>query len=138
IANAGSLATTGATFSGDVALGSTTSIGSPAGGNQGGAIGNLDGASATIKLSTFTDNQALGTGTGDAAGGAIANEEAFDFPFTEVGVTCSLSQCTFANNVAEGGSNTPDQTGGGAIEDEPGVNLTILNCSFTGNQAENG
>ena len=31
------------------------------GGSQGGAIGNLDGATVTITLSTFTGNQALGT-----------------------------------------------------------------------------
>ena len=56
-----------------------------------------------------------------------------------LGVTSIVSQCTFANNLAKGGGNAGDQVGnGGAIEDEPGVNVTVLNCSFTGNQADSG
>jgi hypothetical protein len=138
VANAGTLATDGATFTGNAAVGSTTPEGSPPGGSLGGAIGNLDGATATITLSAFTGNQALGTGTGDGAGGAICNQDASVTPFTGAGITATVSQCTFANNMAKGGSNATDGAGGGAIEDQPGVNLTILNCSFTGNQADSG
>jgi hypothetical protein len=144
IANAGTLSVNSSTFTGNAAQGSTTVIGSPAGGNQGGAIGNLDGSTSTITLSTFTGNQALGTGVGDAEGGAICNEYVPIFPFTGSGITITVSQCTFANNVAKGGSNAgssalaADGGGGGAIGDEPGTNLTVLNCTFTGNQANSG
>ena len=137
IANAGTLAIDGATFTGNAALGSKTSEGGPeAGGSQGGAIGNLDGSTASIALSTFTGNQALGTGTGDAVGGAIANQDATTVPFTGLGISMTLSQCTFANNTAQGGSKATDGgQGGGAIEDQSGVNLAVLNYYVTGNQA---
>ena len=139
LVNAGTLTITGATFTGNAALGSTTIIyGSSPGGSLGGAIGNLDGATATITLSTFTGNQALGNGTGDAGGGAICNQDVYVFPFTGSGITCTLSQCTFANNTATGGSNAADGAVGGAIEDQPGVNLAVRNCSFIGNQANSG
>jgi hypothetical protein len=132
LVNGGALSIDGATFTNNAALGSTTA-------SQGGAIGNLDGSTSTIKVSTFTGNAALGSGAGAAVGGAIANEDFDQFPFTGLGVTCTVSQCTFANNRANGGGNSGNQVGnGGAIEDEPGVNLTVLNCSFTGNQANSG
>jgi hypothetical protein len=139
IANAGSLTIDRATFTGNVALGSTTNtFGSLPGGSLGGAIGNLDGAAATITLSTFTGNQALGTGTGQGDGGAVCNESG---PAPVTGVNCTLSQCTFANNTSMGGVMNPsgfnDLYGGGAIEAGPGTNLTIISCSFTGNQANN-
>jgi hypothetical protein len=145
IANAGSLSVNGVTFTNNAALGSITATGYPQpGGSEGGAIGNLDGSTSTIALSTFCGNQALGTSDGDAQGGAICNENAWDFPFTGSGVTCKLSQCTFKNNTAEGGSDsgitggTASNWGGGAIEDQPGANLAVLNCTFTGNQANSG
>jgi hypothetical protein len=138
LANAGSLSITGPTFTGNVALGSTTTEGSPPGSSLGGAIGNLDGSTSTITLSTFTGNEALGNSAGDANGGAICNEDIGVFPFTGKGVTTTLSQCTFAYNTATGGSNATDGAAGGAIEDQPGVNLAVLNCSFTGNQANSG
>jgi hypothetical protein len=124
VANAGTLAITGASFTGNAVLGSAT----------GGAIGNLDGATASITLSTFSGNQALGTGTSEGLGGAIGNEFAYVFPFTGSGITITLSQCTFANNMAKGGSNSIGAFGG-AIDDLPGVNLTVLDCLFTANQA---
>jgi hypothetical protein len=139
LANAGSLAITGATFTGNAALGSTTSafLQKP-GGSLGGAIGNLDGATASITLSTFAGNQALGSATGDAQGGAICNEEIRLLPFTGVGITTTVSQCTFENNTAEGGKNAIDGGDGGAIEDKPGSILSVLNSSFTGNRAISG
>jgi hypothetical protein len=138
LANVGSLSITGATFTANSALGSTTNFGSSPGGSAGGAIGNLDGATATINLSTFTGNQAEGIGAGSAAGGAICNQDAFVFPFTASGITCSVSQCTFANNLAKGGSMSTNGGYGGALEDLPGVSLSVFNCSFTGNQANSG
>jgi hypothetical protein len=54
--------TGGGTFTDNSAVGSTIQ-------SQGGAIGNQHGATATITLSTFTGNQALGSGNG--SGGAI-------------------------------------------------------------------
>jgi hypothetical protein len=138
IANAGSLSITGATFASNAALGSTTEVASKPGASQGGAIGNLDGSACTIQLSTFTGNQALGSGTGNALGGAIANEDTQVFPFTGSGVTSTVSGCTFQNNTAQGGSNSAGGGFGGAIEDGPGVNLAVLNSSFTSNQANSG
>lgn len=139
VANAGTVVITGATFTGNQALGSTTSYSVPQpGASQGGAIGNLDGATATITGSTFTGNQAMGSGTGDGVGGALCNQDAYVFPFTGTGVRCTVVQCTFANNTAQGGSTAANGGGGGAIEDEPGVSLTVLGCTFTGNQANGG
>jgi hypothetical protein len=139
LANAGALSINGADFSGNAALGSTAVASTLLkGGSEGGAIGNLDGATATIILSTFTGNQALGTGTGSATGGAICNEETVLLPFTGSGVTCTVSQCTFDNNLAQGGSTSTNGGYAGAIEDLPGVSLAVLSCSFTGNQANSG
>jgi hypothetical protein len=140
IANAGSLSIDGATLTDNGAVGSRTAVayvpgasGYRPGGSQGGAIGNLDGSTAAIKGSSFTGNQALGNGTGDAQGGAICNGDASVFPFTGSGISISLSECTFLNNTAKGGSNATNGGLGGAITDNPGVNLAISNCSFTGN-----
>jgi hypothetical protein len=138
IANAGTLSIQAATFTGNAALGSTTEADNPPGGSQGGAIGNLDGATFTIALSTFTGNQALGNGGGDGQGGAICNELAFLFPFTGIGVTSTVSQCTFDNNLAQGGSNAINGGYAGAIENNPGSDLAVLKCLFTGNRAVSG
>jgi hypothetical protein len=136
IANAGTLAITGATFTGNAALGSTTPIALQPGASQGGAIGNLDGSTSTITLSAFTGNQAVGNGAGDAQGGAICNEDADLFPFTGRGVTTTLSQCTFQNNVATVRNDATFGAFGGAIGNNPGVELAVLNSSFTSNQAK--
>jgi hypothetical protein len=117
-------------FTDNTALGSTLT--------QGGAIGNRDGATATIQDSTFTGNQALGVAAGYAAGGALCNEDGSVFPPAGAGVTCKLSHCTFMNNLAQGGSTTLDGGYGGAVEDEPHADLSVLSCSFTGNQANSG
>src|SRR5262249_15792616 len=134
-----------ATFTGNAALGSKTpggywigGSGNPPGGSQGGAIGNLDGSTATITLSAFSGNQALADGAGDATGGAICNGDVAVFPFTGYGVTITVSQSTFENNTAKGGSKATDGAYGGAIADNPGASLTVLNCSFTGNQVDSG
>jgi hypothetical protein len=134
IANAGTLSINGATFGGNAVLGSTTAIASQPGASQGGAIGNLDGSTSTITLSTFTSNQAVASGAGDAQGGAIANEEADLFPFTGSGVTTTVSRCTFDNNMATINAGTFGAFGG-AIGNNPGVELAVFNSSFTGNQA---
>jgi hypothetical protein len=139
ITNGGTLVITGATFTANTSLGSTSYGGPSPAGSQGGAIGNLDGSTATINSSSFTGNQALGSGTGAAVGGAIANEDFSHFPFTGSGVTCNLSQCIFENNTAKGGSNAGNQvSNGGAIENEPGVNMAVLNSLVTGNHADSG
>jgi hypothetical protein len=138
LANAGTLAIMGATFTDNASLGSTTQTGSSPGASRGGAIGNLDGSTSIIKLSAFTGNQALGNGTGRALGGAICNGDLNVVPFTGTGVTTSVSECTFENNSAKAGSTATDGGYGGAIEDEPGVSLTVLNCTYTGNQANSG
>jgi hypothetical protein len=132
LVNGGTLSITGATFTGNAALGGTQQ-------SQGGAIGNQYGATATITLSTFTGNQALGSGTGTGTGGAIANGDELVTPPNGSVIATTLSQCTFANNTARGGSNAGGQFGdGGAIEDDSYVTLTVLDCLFTGNQANSG
>jgi predicted outer membrane repeat protein len=137
IANGGSLTITGATFTSNVALGSTTVAGPTPGGSEAGAIGNLDGATAAIKLTAFTGNQALSNNSGTGEGGALCNGDGSIAPLR--GVTCTLSQCTFTNNTSKGGSDfsSGGLYGGGAIEDNSGTNLAVLSCSFTGNQANN-
>jgi hypothetical protein len=131
--NAGTLAIDDATFAGNAALGSTMV-------SQGGAIGNQYGSTSTIKLSTFSGNTVLGSGTGNAVGGAIANGDGLDTPPSGSIVSCTLSQCTFQNNTSEAGSTQSNSSvgNGGAIEDESFVDLAVLNCLFTGNQANSG
>ena len=90
------------------------------GGSQGGAINDLDGATATISLATFTANQALGTDGGGGEGGAICNENAAPSRFTGQGVTTTLSQCTFSNNTAQAGSTSLNGGYGGAIQNYEG------------------
>ena len=61
-----------------------------------------------------------------------------DSPFTGTSVSCSVSQCTFANNTDECGNAANGGTyGGGAIETNPGATLTVLSSLFTGNQVNN-
>ena len=105
IVNGGTLSSNGATFTGNSAVGSTML-------SQGGAIGNEYGATATITLSTFTGNQALGSGTG--TGGSIQNGDELVTPPNGSVITTTLSQCTFANNTATGGSGAGQQGGAGA------------------------
>jgi hypothetical protein len=132
LVNGGTLSINGATFTGNAALGSTNQ-------SQGGAIGNQYGATATITLSTFTGNQALGSGTGSGTGGAIENGDELVTPPNGSIITTTLSQCTFANNAATGGSTAGVPFGGGgAIEDANNVNLAVRNCLFTDNQANSG
>jgi hypothetical protein len=138
IINAGTLTITGAAFTGNAALGSTTIVDSTGGGCVGGAVFNAAGSTVTIQQSTFTGNQVLATGAGSAAGGAICNSSISISASSGAGISCTLSQCTFDNNTAEGGSTTTDSSYAGALEDGPGIVLAVLNCSFTGNQANSG
>ena len=145
IANAGTLSINGATFAGNAALGSTAQR----------ATRNRE-AARVARSATWMDQPrpspsaplpptrrwAPARATPTEARFAI--EDAGVFPFTGFGVTLTVSQCTFANNSATGGSNAgnsdfaPNGGGGGAIRDQPGTNLTVLNCTFTGNQANSG
>jgi hypothetical protein len=138
IDNGGRLTVRDSTFADNQALGSTHDYFEAPAGSLGGAIENEDGASLAAEESTFTENQALGTTTGDALGGAICNNEGFVFPFTGRGVTTHLSDCTFRDNVATGGVTAIDGGFGGAVEDLPGVTLTVTGCTFQGNQANSG
>ena len=135
IVNGGTLSINGATFTGNSAVGSTML-------SQGGAIGNQYGATATITLSAFTGNQALGSGTGSGTGGAIQNGDELVTPPNGSVITCDdpcLSVPSRTTLVATGGSGAGQHGGaGGAIEDASNVNLAVLNCSFTGNQANGG
>jgi hypothetical protein len=139
ILNAGTLVIDAATFTDNASLGSTTPSGSPTpGASRGGAICNLDGSSASIERSTFTANQSLGNGTGDALGGALCDGATYVFPFAGSGITITVSQCSFENNTAKAGSHANVGGFGGAIENEPGVNLSVLNCSLISNQVDSG
>ncbi len=100
--------------------------------SYGGAIYNQ--GNATIRSSTFTANQALGSQTsfgalGGSVGGAIMNVD---------GATLIVKQSGFASNQALGGSG--GDALGGAIDNESasaslGVTTSIINSTFSGNQA---
>ena len=137
IDNVGGLTITSSSFSGNQAIGSQVAYGSP-GGSMGGAIENEDGATLTVQQTSFAGNQALGSGNGDALAGAISDGSIYLFPFTGIGITTVVANCTFTNNTATGGSSAIDGGFGGAIEDLPGSNLTVSNSTFSGNQANVG
>jgi hypothetical protein len=136
IYNGGDAVITGSKFTGNQATGATTDYFSSTGGSLGGAIDNDDGSTLTVSKTTFTDNKALGATTGDGLGGAICNETGFDFPPSgdNVGVTTTVTDCTFRNNLAKGGSTATDGGFGGAIEDLPDTTLMVSNSTFTDNQ----
>jgi hypothetical protein len=137
--NLGTATVTGSSFSANQAMGSTASVNQPVGaGNLGGAIMDEDGSTLVVSHSTFTSNQALGAAGGDAEGGAIDNESAYLVPFTGVGVTAQVTQCSFVDNQAVGGLEAAHGGFGGAIEDNPGVTLTVTGSTFQNNVADSG
>jgi hypothetical protein len=138
IDNVGQLSISRAAFIANQAVGSTVDYFDAVQGSLGGAIENEDGASLSVKKTSFVGNRAQGTGNGDAEGGAVCNNEGFVFPFTGLGVTASLSACVFQDNTATGGSTAIDGGFGGAMEDLPGVTLKVVNCRFQHNQANSG
>jgi hypothetical protein len=114
------------------------------GGNQGGAIHN-EGPTATLTAvdSFFLSNEALGTGTGNALGGAIADDPGSTFQHPSS--TTTLTLCQFIGNSAVGGSSNdpsfPNGAHGGAIaevNDAGHGTLNVNGCLFQGNQANSG
>ncbi len=108
---------------------------------QGGGILNVGAISAlTVRLSTFTANQAVG-GAGDAGvsggngvGGAI---------LTGGNATASVSHSTFSDNQAVGGAGgsggVGGTAGGGGINNTFGTSrLFVTHSTFTHNQAIGG
>jgi hypothetical protein len=140
IYNGGDATITGSKFTGNQATGATTDYFVDMAGNLGGAICNDDGSTLTVSKTTFANNKALGVTTGDALGGAICNETGFDFPASgdNVGVTTTVMDCTFTDNLAKGGSTATDGGFGGAIEDLPDSTLIVIKSSFNGNQCNSG
>jgi hypothetical protein len=93
----------------------------------GGAILNA-GSVVGLANDVFADNVSLGTsnGNGIAGGGAISN--------TSGSVTVSNS--TFLNNRADGSVKGTSFAAGGAIfSGNKAVSVTVIGCTFTGNQA---
>jgi hypothetical protein len=138
IDNVGMLSIDHSVYTGNMATGSTVDYFDANQANLGGAIENEDGSTMTAKNSTFTGNQVLGVGNGDALGGAICDSEGFVFPFAGPGAIASVANCTFQNNTATGGSSAVTGGFGGAIEDLPGSTLSVSNSSFSDNQANSG
>jgi hypothetical protein len=107
----------------------------------GGALDIANGANATVSGCTFRDNvaNAQGSESGDAAGGAILNDET-----GANSSTLTVQNSTFTGNEAIGGNGVvanPDKPHGvgdaqaGAIESEGAAGLTVTNCTFSGNMA---
>src|SRR5262249_32372045 len=103
---------------------------------QGGAVTNLNGGALTVTGSTFVGNRADARVQKSLFGavGAMSQEDA----------SAAVIGCTCINNKAFGGSGgvvTNDQTtvgnadGGGIFNVGAGGVLTVLNSTFTGNQA---
>ncbi len=112
---------TGSTFSGNNAVGG------------GGAIANgtngFQGATLSVANSTFSNNAAFNSGSGNTAGGAIANAA----PESTIIVTDSA----FSNNSAGSIQNVGND--GGAIDEEGGNGVLILsNDTFSGNSSNYG
>jgi hypothetical protein len=107
----------------------------------GGGFENFNGATATIRNSTFDHNQAIGSqgvagGNGsDGLGGAVANQ---------LGSTVSLSNCTVVHNRAVGGEGEDggNGLGGGLYNDgstASGVSsVTVTGSTITHNRADGG
>jgi hypothetical protein len=132
-AGGGAILNTGSTLtlSHDV-LSNNEVLGAPGGNAQGGALGNLLGATLTVTDSLLAQNQAVGgNGGGNAAGGAIVNNQS---------ATATISDSAFTGNQAIGGNggsvDAATMVGfahGGAVFNA--ATLTVENSEFTGNQA---
>jgi hypothetical protein len=136
------------TLADDVLAYNTAVAGGPGRGAQGGAIGNLHGATLTVTGSSFIGNKAVaGDGgathgndntLGGAEGGALHNEAA-----------CTITNSTFSDNRAIAGNGGTgdsaklsfvDYAQGGAVYNEPSAAavLEISGCTFSYNQAVGG
>src|SRR5262249_33993545 len=99
-----------------------------AGNAQGGAIGNLSGATLTVSNSLFTHNQALGNvGGSQANGGAIVNSASH----------LIVSHSTFMGNQALGGDGAGTVQGGAILNNQSGT-ATVSDSTFTDNQVIGG
>jgi hypothetical protein len=106
----------------------------------GGAIRNLNGATLTVIRSSFFGNCAIASDGGEGLGGGIENGGAQD------GSTATISACTFTGNEAVGGDGGEVQGNhsiigrgsGGAIFDEGGATLQVMNSTLTRNRASAG
>jgi hypothetical protein len=124
IENDGSLTVTASVFTNNLATGGdfTDPITE---GSSGGAI-DSQGPSLSVTTTAFSGNQAVGpaTGTGEGNGGAINNSS-----------TASITYSTFNGNEALGRSTNGGAISAGENELTTPPNMTISNCSFTGNEA---
>ena len=85
--------------------------------------GNVGGAISTFAAATFaiSDTEFVGCRSDAANGGAI----------WLTGGTRNFTDCTFTNNIAQGGGDHR----GGAVYAEGGAQLNFTDCGFTGNEA---
>jgi hypothetical protein len=120
-----------------------------------GSTFNLTTQNPAASGSFYVINKNLTIDASALSGGVILNRAANDFRFFEVtsGVTVTLKNLTFNNGdgataggalLVTSGSTTVDgctftgnstQGGGGAVESEPGTQLTVTRSSFSGNAA---
>jgi hypothetical protein len=126
---------------------------------DGGGILN-SGGTLTLDRVTLSHNNVVGTGSGQARGGAVANVlgatlTVIDSMFTEnralggaggggngggifnLSSTLTVTGSTFAHNQAVGGGNGGAALGGG-VTSTTGATATITDCTFVGNQAVAG
>jgi hypothetical protein len=109
---------------------------------EGGAIANtLNGSALVANNCTFLANEVIGTNGGSTGGGAIEDDGDVK------GASATIDGCVFTGNKAMGGDGGViskfdtfvGSGGGGAITSSgPGATLTVMNSSFTANQAISG
>jgi hypothetical protein len=133
VAGGTSCTITGCSFTSNQSIGYTKALG--------GALGN-EGQPASVTNSTFSNNQAIGSGPGALTfGGAIENGIDTNSSGNLIIPSLTLTNCTLTGNQSLGGAggdgvNTYGFAQGGGIDSSG--NVTLQNSTFTDNQAVGG
>jgi len=113
------------TFRGNQALGSAAV--------HGGAVGSFGASTLVVRGGSFIVNEATGTGTAPASGGAIATRPG---TVSTSGSSTTIDGARFTANRATGGSEAADATGGALASADS--SLAARGCVFVGNEATAG
>jgi hypothetical protein len=111
------------------------------GGSAGGAIDNFGGASLTVVGTLFSDNRVV-SADGDgyfALGGAVENNagvNGYD-PTLATPSTATLTDCTFLDNLAQGGAHA-NSNGGAILSEGLGTYMALTDCLVSGNLSQGG
>ncbi len=139
----------GCKLSGNAAIGSAGGDGiTNFGSGQGGGINDF--ASLTVRNSTLTNNQAVGTPLAPGAvpsqtvsdGSASAGGGIFCLTTSSVTATASVADSTLTGNQAQGGAGAPGSAG--SIGEGGGISLIVVpsalvtGCTLAGNVAQGG